>query len=236
MFQILGSATGTFCLITYRPSRLAGEAYNAVGVHISTRQRSKTTLRCDQDCAIPSQSCRRGAYGSRCHRSDASRTADGELFRTGLAGVHSGRSDHAPCPSRSQVRRCEVAQRQTFRFHGAGGPLVAHNMGEFYRAVQGVPLTSLRHHMTAGDFSRSVEGVIGDQSLAQGLRKLERWIVAGATPIAPRYKRISKTIISSSSKMSKYALSGRLRHGFEVTAPVPEMLWAPDRWVCRRHE
>ncbi len=71
---------------------------------------------------------------------------------------------------------------KAFRFHGAGEPLVAHNMGEFYRAVQGVPLTSLRHHMTAGDFSRWVEGVIGDQSLAQGLRKLERSIVAGATP------------------------------------------------------
>jgi len=40
----------------------------------------------------------------------------------------------------------------------------------------------LRHHLLAGDFSRWVGDVIGDQQLARGLRKLERTMPAGATP------------------------------------------------------
>lgn len=60
--------------------------------------------------------------------------------------------------------------------------LAAHNMTEFYQAVQHLPLSSLRHHLVAGDFSRWVSDVIGDQQLARGLRKLERTTPAGATP------------------------------------------------------
>ena len=36
MFKYLNSPTGSFCLVTYRPSLLASEAFNAVGAHIFT--------------------------------------------------------------------------------------------------------------------------------------------------------------------------------------------------------
>jgi hypothetical protein len=45
-----------------------------------------------------------------------------------------------------------------------------------------VPLASLRHHLIAGDFSRWVAEVMGDQQLSRGLRKLERTTPTGATP------------------------------------------------------
>jgi hypothetical protein len=64
----------------------------------------------------------------------------------------------------------------------AGGALAAHNMVEFYQAVQTLHASSLRHHLLAGDFSRWVGEVLGDQQLAKGLRKLERSMSAGATP------------------------------------------------------
>jgi hypothetical protein len=55
-------------------------------------------------------------------------------------------------------------------------------MREFYQAVHEAPSASLRHHLGAGDFSRWVNDVLGDQQLARGLRKLERTTPAGATP------------------------------------------------------
>jgi hypothetical protein len=53
---------------------------------------------------------------------------------------------------------------------------------EFHNAVKNVPLASLRHHLVAGDFSRWVAGVLGDEPLARGLRKLERTALAGVLP------------------------------------------------------
>lgn len=69
-----------------------------------------------------------------------------------------------------------------FRFIDTGEPLVAHNMIEFHLAIQSAPVDSLRHHLSAGDFSRWVGEVMGDQQLAKGLRKLERSSSAGTTP------------------------------------------------------
>jgi hypothetical protein len=71
---------------------------------------------------------------------------------------------------------------RAFRFVNAGAPISAHNMIEFHQAVQSVPLASLRHHLIAGDFSRWVAEVMGDQQLSRGLRKLERTTPTGATP------------------------------------------------------
>ena len=71
---------------------------------------------------------------------------------------------------------------KAFRFVNAGNAVGAHNMMEFYQAVQTLPLSSLRHHLLAGDFYRWMGEVIGDQQLAKGLRKLERTMPAGANP------------------------------------------------------
>jgi hypothetical protein len=75
-----------------------------------------------------------------------------------------------------------LPEDKAFRFVDAGKGLVAHNMIEFYRAVEDLPVSSLSHHLLMGDFSRWVRDVIGDQQLARGLRKLERTTPAGATP------------------------------------------------------
>jgi hypothetical protein len=76
-----------------------------------------------------------------------------------------------------------LPETKAFRFlHTPNGGLVAHNVIEFYTAVQKVPLASLRHHLTSGDFSRWVAEVLGDEMLARGLRKLEYAAVSGAAP------------------------------------------------------
>jgi hypothetical protein len=75
-----------------------------------------------------------------------------------------------------------LPEDKAFHFLSAGAALAAHNMMEFYQAVQTLPQASLRHHLFAGDFSRWVGEVLGDQQLAKGLRKLERTTPAGATP------------------------------------------------------
>lgn len=69
-----------------------------------------------------------------------------------------------------------------FLYTEDGAPLLAHNAADFYRAVETVAFDSLRHHMIAGDFSRWVAGVLGDEYLAAGLRKLERTAAAGTSP------------------------------------------------------
>jgi hypothetical protein len=72
---------------------------------------------------------------------------------------------------------------KAFRFlYTDGVPVTAHNMVEFHSAIRAVPMGSLRHHLIAGDFSRWTAGVLGDEVLARGLRKLERTVLAGATP------------------------------------------------------
>jgi hypothetical protein len=75
-----------------------------------------------------------------------------------------------------------LPEDKAFRFRGADGEIAVHNITEFHKAVQTVSLGSLRHHLIAGDFSRWVGEVLGDQQLANGLRKLERTTPAGATP------------------------------------------------------
>jgi hydroxymethylpyrimidine pyrophosphatase-like HAD family hydrolase len=76
-----------------------------------------------------------------------------------------------------------LPEHKAFRFlHTNGVPVVARSVIEFHRAVQRVPLSSLRHHLGNGDFSRWAAEVLGDQQLARGLRKLEWSVAAGAAP------------------------------------------------------
>jgi hydroxymethylpyrimidine pyrophosphatase-like HAD family hydrolase len=62
------------------------------------------------------------------------------------------------------------------------GPVLARSVVEFYQAIQVVPVTSLRHHLLAGDFSRWFASVLGDEKVAAGLRKIEQATPNGAIP------------------------------------------------------
>ena len=68
------------------------------------------------------------------------------------------------------------------RGRGGDGFVAAHNVVEFHGAIRTVPMASLQHHLTHGDFSRWAAQVLGNTGLAQGLQKLERAVLAGASP------------------------------------------------------
>lgn len=181
--KYLSSPTGNFCLVTYRPSLLASEVYSAIGAHIITSTQVEEEryfitklLHAHNDLPMPVH--------------DALDCL--ELPRAGLLMVDSSKSRwqvFTPV-ERSTVHAhharkyadTRLPDNRAFRFVNTGAELAAHNIIEFYRAVQTLPPSSLRHHLLAGDFSRWVSDVIGDQQLAKGLRKLERTTPAGATP------------------------------------------------------
>lgn len=77
----------------------------------------------------------------------------------------------------------QLPEDQAFRFlhTGEGRPVVAHNVAEFYAALQSLPPASLRHHLISGDFSRWAADVLGNQRLGSGLRRIERTTATGAT-------------------------------------------------------
>ena len=75
-----------------------------------------------------------------------------------------------------------LAEDKAFHFIDAGMHRVAYNMLEFHEAIRSAPMACVRHHLRAGDFSRWVSEVIGDQQLARGLRKLERSTPPGSNP------------------------------------------------------
>jgi hypothetical protein len=179
----LGSATGSFCLVTYRPSLLASEAYNTVGAHIFTTTKVEEERYFATKILQTHPELRVAAHAAL----DAIEAPQAGL----LMGNGRASTWQVFTPGQRVTRHAHHARKyadtrlpedKAFRFQDAGESLIAHNMAEFYRAIQTAPLASLRRHLSAGDFSRWVEGVIGDQQLAKGLRKLERAILAGATP------------------------------------------------------
>lgn len=181
--KYLESITGSFCLLTYRPSLLASEAYNAVGAHIFT------TTKVEEERYFATKILHAHPQLSMA----AHLALDAiEAPQAGLLMTNGGAPAWQVFTPRERITRhahharkyadARLSEDKAFRFHNADESLTAHNMGEFYRAIQAAPLASLSHHLNAGDFSRWVEGVIGDQQLAQGLRKIERAIPAGATP------------------------------------------------------
>ena len=181
--KYLSSPTGSFCLVTYRPSLLANEVYGAIGAHILTSTKVEEEryfvtkiLQAHDHVAMPAH--------------DALDAL--ELPRAGLLLTNSpGTAWQIFTPAKRITRHAHHARKyadtrlpddKAFRFINAGDPITAHNMIEFHQAIQSVPLVSLRYHLIAGDFSSWVAEVIGDQQLARGLRKLERTTPAGATP------------------------------------------------------
>ena len=181
--KYLNSPTGSYCLVTYRPSLLAGEVYNTVRAHIFT------STKVEEERYFVTKILQ--AHGG---RDLAAHTALDSLEppRAGLLLTDSSATPwRVFIPAERITRHAHHARKyadtrlpddKAFRFLDAGSPIAVHNMIEFHQAIQSVPLGSLRHHLNAGDFSRWVGEVLGDQQLAQGLRKLERTTPAGAAP------------------------------------------------------
>ena len=179
--KYLESPTGNFCLVTYRPSLLAGEVYNAVHAHIIT------STKVEEERYFVTK-----ILQARDNRHLAARSALDSL-EWPSAGLLMLRPSETPwqlfTPAERITRHAHHARKyadtrlsedKAFRFLNTDPPIIAHNMSEFYKAIEDAPMASLRHHLNAGDFSRWVGGVLGDQQLAQGLRKLERTTPAGA--------------------------------------------------------
>lgn len=181
--KYLDSPTGNFCLVTYRPSLLASEAYNSIGAHIIA-----TTKVEEERYFVTKILQARGPQGLPAHGALESIN----WLSAGLLMTDPGvKSWQVFDPAERITRHAHHARKYTdtrlsedkaFRFVNAGNGVTVHNIAEFYRAIETVPQASLRHHLSSGDFSRWVGDVLGDEQLAKGLRKLERATPVGATP------------------------------------------------------
>lgn len=181
--RYLESRTGNFILVTYRPSLFASDVYTNIGAHLIAR----TTV--EEERYFMTK-----LLQARGPRDLVSRDAlsDLEMPRAGwLLEGPSGPSWQVFTPVDRVTNHAHHARKyadtrlpqdKAFRFLHTDGPtpVLAHNVVEFHNAVKTVPLASLRHHLTVGDFSRWVADVLGDEPLARGLRKLER--TTRATP------------------------------------------------------
>ncbi|HSK29555.1 MAG TPA: HAD hydrolase family protein, partial [Candidatus Limnocylindria bacterium] len=181
--KYLSDRTGSFCLVTYRPSLLALEAYGSIGGHILT------TTKVEEERYFVTKILQAHNH-VRIAAHDALEAL--ELPRAGLLLTNSPETAWQVFTPVERIARhahharkyadTRLPEDKAFRFRGADGEAAVHNMNEFHKAIHTVPLASLRHHLLAGDFSRWVGEVLGDQQLADGLRKLERTTPAGATP------------------------------------------------------
>jgi hydroxymethylpyrimidine pyrophosphatase-like HAD family hydrolase len=172
-------------LSTYRPSLIADEVLARIDAHVITRtaveeERYFVSSLLRQHCPDEMDVCASLAKLDREHvglvleRPGCPRWQVFRPLPRATTHTHHG----------AKYADTRLSDDKAFRFGGAdGGPnLLAHNVGEFYRALATVPQGALRHHMTRADFSRWATEVLGDQSLARGLRKLERASEVGAEP------------------------------------------------------
>jgi hydroxymethylpyrimidine pyrophosphatase-like HAD family hydrolase len=181
--KYLDSKTGNFCIVTYRPSLLATDVYNTIGAHIITSTKVE-----EERYFVTKVLQARGRQELAPHEAlESVNWLSAGLLMTEPAG----RSWQVFSPAERITRHAHHARKyvdtrlsedRAFRFVNAGNTVTVHNIGEFYRAIQTVSQASLRHHLNAGDFSRWVSEVLGDEQLAKGLRKLERATPVGATP------------------------------------------------------
>lgn len=181
--KYLGTPTGSFCLLTYRPSLLAEEVYSAIGAYIIT------STKVEEERYFVTK-----ILQAHDHINIAAHDALDALKspNTGLLLTNPPASPwRIFTPAQRVTRHAHHARKyadtrlpddRAFRFLHAENEFVAHNLMEFYQGVQTLPVSSLRHHLLAGDFSRWVGEVLGDQQLAKGLHKLERTLPKGATP------------------------------------------------------
>ncbi|HXG52437.1 MAG TPA: HAD hydrolase family protein [candidate division Zixibacteria bacterium] len=179
----LSSRTGNFILATYRPSQLSDEVYAGVGAHAVTGSKiederyflTKVLQACaprEIDARAALAAVTPGRVGLLLQDADGPRWQVFQPADRVTVHAHHGR----------KYADTRLPDEKAFRFLYNDEPLVAHNMLEFYKAIQKASPASLRHHLLAGDFSRWIAGVLGDEQLAHGLRKLERMAPAGAIP------------------------------------------------------
>jgi hypothetical protein len=179
------SRSGNFLFVTYRPSLVAECVHATVGAHVIT----PTSI--EEERYFITEVLQE--YGP-SERTPAELLGEIERPRAGLLLKAPGSlrwqvfspgerlSRHAHHGRKYVDTR--LSDSEAFRFVDSAQGVVAsaHNVGEFYTAVQTVPMSSLRHHLKAGDFSRWAEGVLGDAHLAAGLRKLERTMLVDGGP------------------------------------------------------
>jgi hypothetical protein len=179
----LSVKSGSICLVTYRPSLLADEAFEAIGGHIVT------STKIEEERYLMTEIFQAQDHG-KISGHDA--LAALEPPRAGLLQTKEADTAWRVFTPLNRITRhahharkyadTRLADDKAFHFVDAGMPLLAYNMLEFHEAIRTAPMASLRHHLRAGDFSRWVGEVIGDQQLARGLRKVERSTPAGANP------------------------------------------------------
>ena len=181
--KYLDSPTGSFCFVTYRPSLLASEIFAATGAHIVTSTKVEEEryfvtkiLQAHDDLNIPVHDALDALGPSHVGLLLRNPPASAWQVFTPVQRV-TRHAHHA-----RKYADTRLPEDKAFLFLNVREAFAAHNIVEFYQAIQSLPSSSLRHHLLAGDFSRWVGDVIGDQQLARGLRKLERTMPAGATP------------------------------------------------------
>jgi hypothetical protein len=182
LLRYVAPETGSICLVTYRASLLADEVFEAVGGHIVT------STKVEEERYLMTEIFQAQDHGISAHEA----LAAVEPPRAGFLQARDGEARWTVFTPLNRITRhahharkyadTRLAEEKAFRFVDAGMPLVAYNMLEFHQAIRTAPMASLSHHLCAGDFSRWVSEVIGDQQLARGLRKLERSTPAGANP------------------------------------------------------
>jgi hypothetical protein len=158
----LSSSTGNLCLVTYRPSLLADDRCAYSHQHESRGRALLMTkiLQAHQH------------LGLQAHEAvDALKSPSAGLLV--MAAPKTAWRVFTPVKRISlhahharKYADTRLPDDKAFNFLNAGEALAAHNILKFYEAVQNIPLSSLRHHLLAADFSRWVGDVIGDQQLA----------------------------------------------------------------------
>jgi hydroxymethylpyrimidine pyrophosphatase-like HAD family hydrolase len=177
--------TTNFLFTTYRPSLVSTAVFGAVGAHLIMRTAVE-----DERYLISSVLRARGPRDLNAAEALAAlETPRAGLLLTDPASPQwqvftpGGRvMPHAHHARKYADTRLPEDKAFRFLYTTDGPPLVAHDVVEFHSAVQTVPLSSLRHHLMAGDFSRWAAEVLSDERLARGLRKLERAAATGAAP------------------------------------------------------
>ncbi len=174
-----------FAFVTYRPSLVSTEIYATVTAHLVTRTSveeeryfitSLLQARGPRDIVPAEALAELGMGRAGLLMEDATNPRWQVFMPSARVTAH---AHHA-----RKYADVRLPEEKAFRFlHTEGAPsAVAHNIIEFHSAVKTVPMASLRHHLTAGDLSRWAAGVLGDELLARALRKLERTVLAGASP------------------------------------------------------
>ena len=173
-----------YLLATYRPSLLSSRVHAAIGAHLITR-----TLIEEERYFLTSILHERGPRDlvpfEALNELEPPRVglltddAHGPRWRTFMPVART--SAHAHHARKYLTAR--LPDEQAFWFYPAGSPPVAaHDVAEFLRAVEVIPLAEIGRHLAAGDFSRWTEDVLADHELAQAFRKMERRVRDGAAP------------------------------------------------------